>query len=180
MTTTHSFSLLTRLLGTTATGRDYKLAENYVLLRNAVFATTPESVGVIGERGTNRVWGLVMECGYPETVASLVVFADGTVSLYFSNGGGMIGLGSHEGPQRASRALLKIAPRFLGYCDPAAKFPLPLKQHVSFYLFGQDGILSSEARDADISSDNHPLSPLYHIAHELITEIRVLDRKRQA
>ncbi|HVB98543.1 MAG TPA: hypothetical protein VNJ12_04330 [Candidatus Dormibacteraeota bacterium] len=178
MTTTHS--LLTRLLGTATASRDYKLAENYVLLRKAVFATTPDSVGIVDGNDANRVWGLVMECGYPETVASLVVFADGTVSLYFSNGGGMIGLGSHEGPQRAARALLKIAPRFLGYCDPTTKYPLPLKQHVSFYLFGQDGIQSSEAREADMSCDAHPLSPLFHIAHELITEIRILDRKRHA
>lgn len=177
MTTTNS--LLTRLLGTAVSGRDYKLAENYVLLREAVFAATPEAIDITGESEAHGVWGLVMECGYPETVATLVALADRTVSLYFSNGGGMIGMGSHEGPQRAARDLLRIAPRFLEYCDSTAKYPLPRREHVRFYLFGQDVTLTAEAAERSLMGDEHPLSPLFHVAHELISEIRKLDRKNQ-
>lgn len=177
---TETFSLLTRLFGTTPAARDYKLAENYVLLREAVFAAKPDAMGIVEGVDALAVWGLVMEMGYPENVASLVVMANGTVSLYFSNGGGVIGLGSYTGPKRASKALLQIAPRFLEYCDPTAKFPLPRREHVRFYLFGQDVTLTAEALDAELSDDRHPLSPLFHIAHELITEIRRLDQRRQA
>jgi hypothetical protein len=173
-------SLLTRLLGTANPTRDYKLAENYALLRNAVFAATPDALGIVDSEIANGVWGLVMETGYPETVASLVAMAGGTVSLYFSNGGGMIGLGSHEGPQRAARDLLRIAPRFLEYCDPTNKYPLPLKEYVRFYLFSQNETLTAEAKDFDLSRDAHPLSPLFHIAHELITEIRMLEENGRA
>lgn len=175
---TDTVSLLTRLFGTTVTGRDYKTAENYVLLRDAVFATRPDAIGIIDEPGAQSVWGVVLETGYPETVASLVAMADGTVSLYFSNGGGMIGLGSHERLQQASRALLETASRFLAYCDPTSKYPLPRKQHSRFYLFSHDAKFSVEAKEADLACDSHPLSPLYHTAHELITEIRMLDKKR--
>jgi hypothetical protein len=176
---TDPVSLLARLLGTTPAARDYKLAENYALLRDAVFAAHPDSLGMVNE-SAGGVWGVVVECGYPERVASLVVMADGTVSLYFSNGGGIIGLGSHDGPQRASRTLLEFASRFLEYCDPASKFPLPRKENVRFYLFYQEMKLAAEAADADLSSDRHPLSPLFHVAHELISEIRKVDRNKGA
>lgn len=177
---TGTTSLLTRLLGTGNSTRDYKLAENYALLREAVFSATADGLGIVDASVANGVWGLAMETGYPETVASLVVMADGTVSLYFSNGGGMIGLGCHEGPQRAARSLLKIAARFVEYCDPTNKYPLPLKEHVRFYLFSQNLTLTAEAKDYDLSRDAHPLSPLFHIAHELITEIRMLDENGRA
>jgi hypothetical protein len=177
---TGTVSLLMRLLGTTTAARDYKLAENYVLLRESVFAANPDSIGIVEGAGAGDVWGVVMESGYPETVASLVVLADGTVSLYFSNGGGMIGLGSHEGPQRASRALLEMAPQFLEFCHPTSKCPLPRREHVRFSLFLQEVTLTAEARDADLGADNHPLSPLFHVAHELITEIRKVDKVSKA
>lgn len=177
---TGTTSLLTRLLGTANTSRDYKLAENYVLLRDSVFGATPDSLGIVDTKTANGVWGLVMETGYPETVASLVALADGTVSLYFSNGGGMIGLGSHKGPQLAARALLKIAGRFTEYCDQTNKYPLPSKQEVRFYLFSENMTLTAEAGEFELSSDDHPLSPLFHLAHELISEIRMLDENGRA
>jgi hypothetical protein len=177
MAGTHS--LLTRLLGTAVSTRDYKLAENYLLLRESVFATTADGIGIVDGNIASSVWGLVMESGYSEAVASLVALADGTVSLYFSNGGGMIGLGSREGPQRASRTLLETAPRFLGYCERTNKYPLPRKECVRFYLFSRDLTFTAEAADADLSADQHPFSPLFHAAHELITEIRLLDPKRE-
>ena len=43
-----------------------------------------------------HVWGILMETGYPEGVATLVALGDGTTSLYFGNGGGVIGAGEHD------------------------------------------------------------------------------------
>jgi hypothetical protein len=43
------------------------------------------------------ILALLMETGYPEAVATLVAVADGTSSLYFSNGGGFIGVGTPAG-----------------------------------------------------------------------------------
>jgi GNAT superfamily N-acetyltransferase len=39
----------------------------------------------------------------------VVAIADGTVSLYHSSGGGVIGAGAHDGPRRAGQALLSVA-----------------------------------------------------------------------
>src|SRR5215469_16931606 len=65
--------------------------ELYEGLRNQVLQLTPD---VLGE-GFEEVpiLALLMETGYPEGVCTLVGVADGGVSLYLSNGGGIIGVG---------------------------------------------------------------------------------------
>lgn len=50
------------------------------------------------------------EFGFAEGVATLVALANSSVSMSFSGGGGSIGLGPHEGPQKAAQALLHGAP----------------------------------------------------------------------
>jgi hypothetical protein len=72
-----------------AMGKEYVLADIYRDLRNKVLTLDPSKIG-LSSFGSNRVWGVVMETGYTGAVVTLVTIADGTVSLYFSNGGGII------------------------------------------------------------------------------------------
>ena len=88
--------IISGLLGLFGCGKGTKsertVADIYQGLRQQVLTLDPLSLG-LDPSASNRVWGVLMETGYPEAVASLVVIADGTVSLYFSNGGGIIGVG---------------------------------------------------------------------------------------
>jgi hypothetical protein len=174
-----AFSFLTRILRPGGAAKDYSLAENYAVLRDAVFSTKRDAL-VIDALKPDGIWGVVMETGYPGVVATLVAIADGSVSLYFSNGGGIIGMGGEKGPQRASRALLDAAPQFRKEFEPTTKYPLPREAHVRFYLLTQDAALTAEAKEEELGGGAHALSPLFQKAHELITEIRLVDEKRQA
>jgi hypothetical protein len=69
---------------------DYVLADVYRGLRAQALQLTAAQVGP-----ADAVFGVLMETGYPEAVVSLVALSDGTASLYFSNGGGIIGTGGH-------------------------------------------------------------------------------------
>ena len=129
-----AFSFLTRFLRPGGAAKDYTLAENYAVLRDAVFTRKPDAIGVVDEAGPDGVWGVVMETGYPGVVATLVAVADGAVSLYFSNGGGIIGMGSQEGPQRAGRELLGLAPQVLKEFEATTQYPLPWGAHVRCYV----------------------------------------------
>jgi hypothetical protein len=148
---------------------EYKTAEVYNGLREQVFSLDPESIG-LSRAGGNSVWGMLMETGYAEAVATLVTIGDGTVSLYFSNGGGIIGVGQHEGPRRACEAFLADAPSFLRYASPTDCYPLPERSYTRFYFLTFDGVLTAEAMEKDLGYNRHPLSPLFHKAHEVITE----------
>ena len=130
--------------------------------------------------GSHRVSGVLMEMGYTEDVATLVVTVDGTLSLYFSSGGGVVGWGAYDGPRRAACELLETAADFQEFCSLTNKYPLPLKGSTRFYLITAGGVLTAEAKQDDLGNDKHRLSPLFRKAHELIGEIRAVDQKRQA
>jgi len=143
-----------------------------------VFTTKPEAVGLKPAAG--EVWGIVMETGYPEAVATLVALADGTVSIYFSNGGGIIGLGPHPGPQKAGEAFLSLAQQYSKLGTPTAKYPLPKPAYTRFYFLTASGAMTVEVKEDDLGQGRHQLSPLFHKGHELISEIRAVDEKRSA
>lgn len=77
-------------------------------LRSQVFATRPEEVGIAPGPLLPHVWGAVMEFQRPGAAVTLVSLADGTTSLYFSNGGGIIGAGGHPPVAKATRDFLAV------------------------------------------------------------------------
>ena len=158
--------------------KDYAVADVYQGLRQQVLDLDPTQFG-LDSSSSNRVWGILMETGYPEAVVTLVAIADGTVSLYFSNGGGIIGVGQHEEPRKAGLALLSTAPAFLQQLKRTEDFPLPEEGHTLFYFMTYDGIFTADAVEDDLGNDRSPLSPLFYKAQDVITQARLADAKRQ-
>jgi hypothetical protein len=147
----------------------------YLGLREMVLTLDPSNLGVTRE--SNNIWGVLMETTYPEATVTLVTLADGTVSLYFSNGGGIIGLGQHEGPRKACVEFLSIAHNYLNQATPVNSFPLPAVGQTIFYFLTFDGAFMAEAKKVDLGNNRLPLSLFFHKAHEVITQIRIVDEK---
>jgi hypothetical protein len=120
-----------------------------------------------------------METGYPKAVATLVAFADGSASLYFSNGGGMIGAGQHSKPAAAARSLVELAEANLSKFALTTEFPLPALARTRFYVVTAQGVLTAEAAEDDLGNNRLPLSPVFHAAHALIAEIRQVEERKQ-
>jgi hypothetical protein len=64
-------------------------AETVGDLRQNALTVTPEDLGLAPTTERPDVWDVLMETGYPDAVATLVCLADGTTSMYFSNGAGV-------------------------------------------------------------------------------------------
>jgi hypothetical protein len=143
-----------------------------------VFETSPAQLGL--KPAATEVWGVLMETGYPDAVVTLLVLADGTVSVYFSNGGGIIGLGQHPGPERASKSFLALAQQFVNNAKPTSEHPPPAPSRTRFYLLSGRGNYFSEAREQDLGKGRHLFAPLFHKGHEVIMEIRLVDEKLRA
>ena len=118
-----------------------------------------------------------METRYPEGVVTLVTIADGTVSLYFSNGGGVIGVGQHDGPRKVSAEFISCAPEFIPLATTVTEFPLPELGNTRFYFLTFDGIRSVEVKEDDLGNNRHALSPFFHIGHKMITQANLVDDK---
>lgn len=115
-----------------------------------------------------------METGYPGAAASLVTFADGSTSLYFSAGGGVIGGGDHANVNQAARAFVAKAAEELEHFQPATDRPLPEEGMTRFYLRTPAGLLTAAAKEVDLGEGRHPLSALFHAGHAVITPLRAV------
>ena len=177
-------SIVVSLFGLFGCGKEnteqYKTADIYKELRQKVLAIDPRELGLTPAITSGLVWGVLMETGYPKAVVTLVTIADGTVSLYFSNGGGMIGIGEHEGPRKACKEFLLFSQKFLDQASPTKTFPLPKQGNTRFYFLTFDGIRTVEFKEDDLSKNRLPLSPLFQKAQEVITQARIVDEKLKA
>jgi hypothetical protein len=113
-----------------------------------------------------------METGYPEAAASLFAVVDGTTSLYFSSGGGIIGAGEHAAVRATLPPLFAAAEAHAASLVPAAATPLPEPGRVRFYLRTFGDTLTAEAAEDDLGHLRHPLSSLFHAGQEVIAAMR--------
>ena len=141
-------------------------------LRAQALARGAEELGLVPRPEHPNVFGIVMETGYPEAVATLVVFVEGSTSLYFSTGGGVIGAGEHESVRATHRAFFAEAEARLGLFSKAADTPLPAVGRVRFYMRTFGGTLTAEADEQDLGEMRHGLSALFHAGHDVITAVR--------
>ena len=152
----------------------------YLALRGKLLETDPASVGLVPSTDGRRVWAVVMDTAFPEGVASLVVVADGTTSLYTSTGGGTIGAGTHESVAVVSRAFLDRVDGALDLLVPASSFPLPTTGRVRFCVLTFDGGRTAEADEQDLGEGRHPLSGLFLSGHDVLTELHEMDGRAAA
>ncbi|MHC9511440.1 hypothetical protein [Kangiella sp. M94] len=144
-------------------------------MRTMALNLKAEEIGLTPENFPNEVFGLLMETGFENGSFTLLVLADGTTSLYFSNGGGIIGAGTHENVKKASSILLSGANHFRPQTKLASAFPYPSNGEVKFYFIGRSGVTSYSAKEVDLGENRDPLSKLFHISHMVISELRQIE-----
>jgi hypothetical protein len=145
----------------------------FLALRDMALAINPEELE-IPRRIYPKVFALLMEMGYPHGSATLAVIGDGTTSLYFSAGGGIIGGGAQEPVREASERLLKLAQETPASAAPETETPLPEPGQVRFVFLTDEGRRAAEAQEAELGGGRHELSSLFFAAHDVITELRKL------
>ena len=135
----------------------------------------PGDIGLTKARYPFPVFALVMETGYPEGSFTLSSVADGSTSLYFGTGGGIIGGGEHENVRKASEYLLSTAQRFYRKARKVTTFPKPGPGNVIFYFLTFDGVRSYTAMKEALGNGKNEFSELFMAAHRVITELRKLE-----
>jgi len=93
-------------------------------LRAKLLRAKPADFGLAATPELPRVWGAMMEMRIGAADVSLVVVAEGSTSLYFSTGGGVIGGGEHESVRAANRKLLGVIEKLFPELHALAKAAL--------------------------------------------------------
>ncbi len=146
--------------------------EVYAELRSQVLHLTSADLGDEAQRAP--LLALLMETGYPEGVATLVGVADGSTSLYFSNGGGVIGAGEHAHVAMATRRWLETGADVLEMLAASDENPPPPSEGLTqFVAVTPEGLRVAAAPENDLGEGRHELSPLFHAGHGVVTRIRV-------
>ena len=145
-------------------------------LRNQALSTRRADVNIAEPPRDAPIWGVLMETGYEGATATLMAMADGTTSLYLSSGGGVIGGQSHDSVLQANANLLRSANQFRTQMKPTQQYPLPSLGQVVFYALTDAGVQTAGAAQDDLGENRHPLSPLFHAGHEVITELRQISQ----
>lgn len=152
----------------------YEPAEVYLGLRNQVFTLDTEILGVDAP-----VFSVIMETGYPEAVATVVAVADGASSVYFSNGGGIIGAGEYKQVHDAAIEFISVAEKNISKMSLVKDYPLPKKGFTRFYVVTPSGVYSFEALEDDLGNKRSELSNLFFQGHEFMSYIRAADEHRR-
>jgi len=148
----------------------------YYEMRNMAFNVSADQIQVKPTNELPSVYGVLMEIGMSETAVTLLSLADGTVSLYLESGGGVIGGGVHESVQKIARRFLQSAEQFKGMMTLVKDFSLPDVGKVKFYVLTYEGVLSIKVDERDLAEDRHRLSPLFFAGHEVIAQLREVDK----
>jgi hypothetical protein len=155
-----------------------KNTEIFQAIRNKLLSLNPQAVDIIATPEHPRVWGVLMEFILAGSVVTLAGLVDGTTSLYFSSGGGILGSGNHPKVGMAARELVRKAESALDCFQPVREYPFPDAGFVRFYALTFNGILMAESPDKDVKDPLLGLSELYAAAQDLITEVKLVHEKK--
>ena len=156
----------------------YRPASVYTALRSRILHLSPVEIEVKPSAQLPNVWGILMEMGFPNGAATLICLAEGTTSLYYSNGGGILGCGGLEAVAKASRAFLRVAEMSAQQMEFIVEYPLPRPGEVRFYALTYGGVLTREVGERVLNRGKHPLTRLFYYGQEVLTQIRLHEEQR--
>lgn len=155
--------------------------EIFYKMRNIALNLEPEDIRVHANKNLKKIYGILMEIGHPEGAVSLIVLADGSVSLYYETGGGIIGAGHEEGVKESAGKFLQKVEQSIGQFKTATVGMLPGEGHVIFYVLTyKQGILTADASESALGERRHGLSEVFYAGHNVISELRKIEEFRNA
>jgi hypothetical protein len=155
-----------------------KNAEIFQAIRNKLLTLDPQAVDIIATLEHPHVWGVLMEFLLSGSVVTLAGLVDGTTSLYFSSGGGILGSGNHPKVGAAAREMVSKTESALECFQPVREYPFPDEGFIRFYALTFNGILMAECPDKDVKDPLLGLSGLYAAAQALITEVKLVHEQK--
>jgi hypothetical protein len=148
-----------------------------VLLREMLLTAKPSAFHIEPVSELPRVWAALMELRHSGVMVSLAAVCDGTTSLYFSNGGGIIGGGEHETVRAANRKLLMFIETGLDLFVPMER-PLDVMDGaVSFAVKTYEGLRGARDEEKKMKDRRSPLWPAFYLGQDVITALRLTTEK---
>lgn len=157
-----------------------KPAKAYLDLRKVVLRRKAADFGLQPTATLPNVWGALVEVGFDAGSATLMAAADGSTSLYLSNGGATIGGGAVPEIADATQHLLTLVEGWLASFAPASGFLLPGRDQVRFVALTFDGARTAQAGLDELSAGGHPLTPIFRASEIVLAAMERLQAAADA
>jgi hypothetical protein len=148
--------------------------DTYQALRNLALQSSRAKLGLPPTSTPTQPWGVIMDWGLNDGIATTVAFSDGNASVYLSTGGGFLGGAPHESILKAAKNMVAIAAECQPQTHTTAVYPLPQQSKVYFYLLTDAGVFTASAGQEDLSNHRHPLWQLGEAGQAIITQYRLI------
>jgi hypothetical protein len=148
-----------------------------VALREMLLTAKPSAFHIEATSELPHVWAALMEMRMGGVIVTLAAVADGTTSLYFSNGGGIIGGGEHESVRAANRKLLAFIDTGLDLFVPIERPLEVMDAAVSFAVLTYDGLRGARDEQQKIVERRSPLWPAFYLGQDVITALRLTSER---
>lgn len=146
-------------------------------LRAMVLSADPSALG-LEPSAVGPVWGLVMDTVQPDGGwYCLATLAEGTTSLYTSGAFGIIGAGAHATVREASQQLLRLVAEHLDLFEATNDHRFPAPGTVAIRALTFAGQLVVIAPEDDFGNGRVPASSVFHSAHNVIGQMRMIDEQ---
>lgn len=151
--------------------------DNFKELRDQAFNVTTEDLGIT-VKDSLEVYGVIMDWGLGDEIATVVNYASGDASLYLSSGGGIIGGGLHENVSMAAKELVSDANHYLNDDEhPVENYSMPVKDEVFYYFLTQKGVFMKRDNMANFEAETSQLQSLFDKGNIVISELRAVSDK---
>ncbi len=158
--------------------KEYTIKPIFTEMREMAFKITPEQINIINLKD-NDAFAIFMESGYPEAIMSLRCIGDGSISLYFSNGGGMIGIGEHQAARAEGFKLIEMAKDYINKGKIVEAISLPKNGETYFYIRTKLGNYLIQDIEDSLGNNKSEFSPLFYQAQNVITQARLIQEKKE-
>ena len=171
-------TIIATFLGIFSFGQsNYDVKKIFNDLRNMSFKISPDELK-LKLNDDKEVFAVFMETGYNKAALSLRCMGEGSISLYFTNGGGIIGIGEHSEARAEGLKLIKMANEYIKLAKLTTNNDLPKVGFTKFYLRTKSGIYVFEDKEDNLGNKKSLFSPLFYQAQNVITEARKIDESR--
>jgi hypothetical protein len=144
----------------------------YEDLRNQALNMDYKTIGVQIPFDGEEPFGVVMDWYVGNGVATLVAYATGDASLYFSGGAAMIGGISIPAVKELAQQYVRNSAKVIPLCTKTSVFPMPDPQMVRFYILTNKGRYGGSESMAQFQTGQSSWFPLFIDANNIMAELR--------
>ncbi|MBN1665991.1 MAG: hypothetical protein JW862_02850 [Anaerolineales bacterium] len=154
-------------------------SEEYIAYRDRALRITPSDVGVPDQFDPQMPFGVIFDFYLDNDLTTATAYANGDASIFFENGGGVLGGSTYEIVRNAALEVIIAGADVYPLAEPATGTPYPQPGQVGVYLMALDGVRFIDGQASDLTSGTEPLAELYQAVQNLTEQLRKISEDKE-